>query len=445
MTMPDLGSVTMMEFLGQDSQSFLKQLTDANLDESSRRFIIGEYIREKGGRSLRTFAFSAASSVASASPGCASAFAPTFTHREWKDGEDLVVAEGITGFNVRFNALKADLDAIKADLTKTFDCLASLQKTVAGAMVEIAAEFNAVNRQIYDCCAKSGDGIMVGPPVRVPPFVNVVPDIGVLTGPYGPRVNPAMTYEAPFVYPAGDLRSPAASPRIWRDASDPNKGLIGGMDASRIDVATINGKTMDVWKTQLGLILTETMSGAEVVKPAFVPTELERAREFARFLGDNEADIKTAFPAGFTAREFNDKFGGTRLAGGSPVANLMKGLPDDMAFDSTGKLADAVTDATAKAVTESGLAQPTIVGTIGLNADAEVKNVPLESLKAVDEQTATALRNAGITTLGQLSEAEPTRLKETLDGAGIRTSIGDAAGLRGLGRAITRVGRRTPG
>jgi len=443
--MPDFGSVTMMEFLGQDSQGFIKQLTDANLDESSRRFIIGEYIREKGGRSLRTFAFSAASSVAPVGPGCQPAFAPTFAHREWKDGEDLVVAEGITGFNVRFNALKADLDAVKADFTRMFDCLASLQKAVAGAMLEITAEFNAVNRQIYDCCSKSGGGTMVGPPVRVPPFVNVVPDLGFLTGPYGPQVNPAMTYEAPFVYPVADARSRAASPRMWRDATDSNKGLIGGMDASRIDVAVVNGKTMDVWKTQLGLILTETASGAESAKPVFVPTELERAREFSRFLGDNEAEIKTAFPAGFTAREFNDKFGGTRLAGGSPLADLMKGLPDDMAFDSTGKLADAVTDLTAKAVTESGLAQQTVVGAIGLNADADVKNVPLESLKAVDEQTATALRNAGIMTLGQLSEAEPTRLKATLEGAGIRASIGDAAGLRGLGRAITRVGSRAPG
>lgn len=429
--MPDLGAVTMAEFLGQDSQGFLAKLTAANLDEPARRYIIGEYIREKVGKNLRTFAFSAASSVAAA-PSCQPAFAPTFAHREWKDGEDLVVAEGIAGFNVRFNALKADLDGIRADLVNAFQCLASLQQAVANGFVEITAEFNAVNRQIYDCCSKSGDGPTVAPPVRNPRWADILPEVqpGILGPAYGPPVNPM---------------GPYSTPKLWRDAADPNKGMIAGMEAARIDVTVMNGKPMDVWKTQMGLILTESAAAPEAVRPGFVPTELERARDFARFLGDNEAEIAEALPDRFTARDFKDKFGATRLAGGMPLADLMKGLPDDMAFESTAGLADAVTDATATSVADAGLGQPTIVGTIGLNAGAEISNVPVESLKAVDERTAAALREAGITTLGQLSEAEPARLRDTLEGAGIRTTVGDAAGLRGLGRAITRVGRMGTG
>lgn len=61
-------------------------------------------------------------------------FDPTFKHEEWIDNVDRVMAGGPNGFNVRFNALQADLVQM-AEVVKTLD-LALQSRPQAKLLIE---------------------------------------------------------------------------------------------------------------------------------------------------------------------------------------------------------------------------------------------------------------------------------------------------------------------
>ncbi len=431
----DLFAVKLGDFLGKSSEGFLTKLTEAKLDTATSKYLIGQYFQEQAGTALRSFSYSAGSRVAAANPACKADFAPSFSHRAWQDGEDLVEAEGINGFNVRFNALRADLEAVQRDLRQAFECLAGLQKSVAGALGEVTTELNAISRQVHDCCDKAQQA---GPVLKDLPGRSVY-----VNDPYGSYYPVPLGIDPRVVNPAlpGLAVNPAA-PTVWRDAANANKGLIQGMAADRIDKVNFNGKPMDVWKTNLGLVLTEAEAAGAGAAPSFVPDKLNQAREFNRFVTDSEVEVTTAFPGGFTKREFEEKFGATTLAGQSAVRDVIKELPDDMRFDSVAKLSDAVAEVNAKSLDAAGLAQATIVGAVGLNAGIAASDVPIGSIKFADEATRTALDAAGVKTVGDLATVDVGALKTKLDAAGVNRTVGELAGLRGIGKSVTQLGTR---
>ncbi|MFC3077449.1 hypothetical protein ACFODL_05035 [Phenylobacterium terrae] len=443
--MPDFSKISVAEYLGKNTEGLLTKLGEANLDEAATKFVVGQWILDKAGKSLRSFALSAGSQVSAHDPAARSEFTPSFEHREWRDGEDLVEAEGINGFNVRFNALRQDLETVEKDLDKAFQVIAQLRQAISGAFGEFSAELNAINRQVHDCCNKpstGGGGIGWGPldipPFQLPPQVFEPRPFPRPWDPFGPLGPIGVD---PRVVTPTDPRIKFAKPTVWRDAANPDKGMIEGLPAERIDVTNFNGKPMEVWNTSMGLILTESAAGvADKVKPSYVPQALEESREFSRFLFDNEEAVKTAFPQGFTTRQFLDKFGATTLAGATPVSDVVKGLPDDMTFESVSKLHDAVAEAKANALVTSGLGQAAVVGAVGLNPQAEIAEVPIGSIKFADEQTTEALRAAGVRTLGDLANKDVAEIRTTLENAGIATSMGQAASLRGMGLTVTRLG-----
>ena len=74
-----------------------------------------------------------------------STFTRTFQHRDWVDGQDLVQAGDTPeepGFNVRFNSIETDLDAIKADLAQAYKLIGDLRSALATALLQIRDELN---------------------------------------------------------------------------------------------------------------------------------------------------------------------------------------------------------------------------------------------------------------------------------------------------------------
>lgn len=97
--------------------------------------------------------FNYAAVVAATDAGCAQSFnARKFIHHDWVDGQDVVQA-GRTpdndGFNYLFHNLEADLEAVKADITTLFGCLARLRQQLSARLDEIRTELNRLDSDVW--------------------------------------------------------------------------------------------------------------------------------------------------------------------------------------------------------------------------------------------------------------------------------------------------------
>jgi len=370
----------------------------------------------------RNFSYSAAGTVSEVSPNCRATFARTFDHADWRDGEDLVQAGGIHGFNVRFNALKADLDKIRTDLEQVFQCQADLRHSVAVALVEVRDQLNAINKDIADCCNNKIDTITVPePPQRwaeIPPrWIATRPKVGVID-PGDPMPD------------ALDL----LGDKVWVNATDPNEAVIRGIKGKRIDTAKINGKDMDVWQTDYGLMMSETRGGS--AKPSYTPDALRDATLLSRYVEENKAKIADELPGPFDKQTFLDKFGEETVESGATISSILGAEQPDTRFSNVGALLNAAIDHHVETLADSGLSDAAIVGAVGVQVDVATPDIPINALKDADTATIKSLNTAGFDTIGKLAAADPAKLADALGG-----KAGAAGELSGLSRALVRLGR----
>ncbi|NMQ29756.1 hypothetical protein E4Q23_19485 [Candidatus Accumulibacter phosphatis] len=375
--------------------------------------------------SLRTFSYSAGATVASTAPTCTAAFARTFDHQDWRDGEDLVQAGGVEGFNIRFNALKADLDRINTDLEHAFQCLAGLRGSVSTALVEIRDQLNTINKDIYECCNDKIDSTVT--PVN--------------PGTYYPYY-PYFPYEVNPVVPTGPNPGPVINPydkykdKILINADNPNEALIKGVEGTRIDTMTLHGKAMDVWRTNFGMVLVDSPKG-DAVKPTFTPSDMADVTNFTRYVAEKGPDVERAFPQGFAVKDLLDQFGTDPLLDGSTLAETLKTLDADTRFAGLGALEDSVINTHVDTIVTSGLNDATLIGTLGLHTSVAPANVAVSSLKTLDTGVAAALTKAGINTVGKLATADPAALTRALGG-----NTGEAGALGGIAKTLIKLGGR---
>lgn len=372
----------------------------------------------------RTFSYSAAATVSPVAAACHLTFARTFDHADWRDGEDLVQAGGVHGFNVRFNALKTDLDKIRGDLDQTFNCQASLRQSVATALGEIRDQLNAINKDIADCCNSKIDTIKLPDEPRYYP--RDFPYRNIQTKPaLGGGIDPGDPVYDPYAK-LGD--------KVWVNASDPNEALIRGIKGKRIDVAKINGKDMDVWQTDYGLMMSETRGGG-IVKPSFTPDALKDTTLFSRFLEEHKERIGQELPGSFDKKSFLEKFGEDKVEGGTTISAIIGNDTPDTEFADIAALRSATIDHHVDALADSGLSDAAIVGAVGVQVGVMTNDVPVSALKDTDEATIKALNTAGFTTIGKLAAADPGKLTIALGGR-----AGSAGELVGLSRVLVRLG-----
>lgn len=425
--MADLADLKLSDYLGNNSADFLTQLNKSSLDDTAKKYLIGDYIAYNSGQSLRRFSFTPDAKLFP-NWGVSVTFDPTFEHRQWHDGEDLVEAEGTDGFNKRFNAIRADLESIKANLLPVFAGLQVLQEHASKAMDQIAAELNAINQQIYEIKNPKGSG----PVIKFPTYpIDVVPT-------YPPQiVNPPINYPWQFKTP----EDYTTNPKIWLDGANPDKAVIAGLPADRIDQVAFNGKNMDVWKTNMGLMLTDAAPAAvDAPKPSYIAPELTETQQFNKFLADNAPEIKTKFPNGFTKKQFEDEYGSRALGGQVYAQDPIKALPDDMTFASTDALADAVAGQQAKVLVNSGEGRMALVGAVGLQSDS-TDDIAINMIKFTDTTTADQLQAAGIKTVGELANADVNTLHTRMLAKGFTGSVGDIAGIKGIGNTLAKMGK----
>ena len=115
-----------------------QHLTKNGLSTVDAGILVGSWIYHNFGAGQRTFKYGA--DFAAVAAACAPAFARSFRHVDWIDGESVVQAQtstGEDGFNMRFHRIENDLDALGRDISKVFACVAEMRSALHDRLDEL--------------------------------------------------------------------------------------------------------------------------------------------------------------------------------------------------------------------------------------------------------------------------------------------------------------------
>jgi hypothetical protein len=436
-------------------------------------------------RNKRVFNYSAA--VAAAQPAaCRPDFVRSFSHIDWIDGESIVQAEETTmedGFNSRFHSIEDDLDALASDVAQAFVCIGDQRAQIAQALIEIRTELNRLNTDVFECCDEpsTGGGGWVYPGNIYPypwaepaPYPNPTPPYG---GGHGPWVNPGNigTWTGGnLIYPVdmtgqpgmgnvpwgNDVIDPVvsyvnaikghqnyegANANILRNKTDPSRGVVAGMQARLIETSEFNGQAVEVWATSAGIIMTPLVDAGDVtetgVRAAWTNPRIEVTSRFARWAADNEKQVSEKLGGEFSMADFARAFGDAKIEGGITISDVVDRLPTDIKAKSPLAFVAPLAEANGKAVVREGFASETVIGAVGLNADAKggVARTEVGSLKSLPTKIAEAMTRIGLKTVGELASAPTTQVHEKLRSAGVEISFGQAAAYGAQAAAVAAI------
>lgn len=163
------------ETIGTDPDALVSGLMSKGIEKYDALRLINNLVAVNLGQSPRHFTFSSALPTSTAAP-CAPTFTRTFEHQDWVDGESTVQAGESAddkGFNWRFHAIAADLDALHTDTQNLFQCLSTLRAQLVAALQDVAAELNRIDAEI------AGLGERVQPKNQWETFVDAPQFLGV--------------------------------------------------------------------------------------------------------------------------------------------------------------------------------------------------------------------------------------------------------------------------
>ena len=163
------------ETIGTDPDALVSGLLSKGIDKYDALRLINNLVAVNLGQAPRHFTFTSPLPTSDPSP-CAPTFARTFSHQDWVDGESTVQAGESAddkGFNWRFNAIAADIDALHADTQHLFQCLSTLRGALVQALQDVSAELNRIDSDL------AGLSTRVQPKTQWETFVDAPQFLGV--------------------------------------------------------------------------------------------------------------------------------------------------------------------------------------------------------------------------------------------------------------------------
>lgn len=464
-----------------DTEEIFKTLDQYDLTDAQKGVLATSIILDHIGSSKRVFSYSPP--LASAEAGCAPAFARSFVHADWQDGEDVVSAEGANGdegFNARFHKIEDDLDALARDTAKSFECLAELRAALALALEQLRTEINRINADIFALRPSSGGTSL--PPVIFPwdkfrPPILVEPTYP----PVGPTPYPGTggpyAYPGTITYPGNSTPFPEATPypgfttypgypgvfgypgttpvmpgmsggtpttlpdatTVWTSREDANSGFIAGMPAIRLTEGTFNGDKVELWQTPLGIFMAPVAVGTRTGSPGFVDSRLETTGRVSAWRVDKEAEVARAFGGKpFSKDDLVREFGDRDVGGGLRLKDALGSVPDSGKFTDLTEVVARLAETQASAINRAGAGTVATFGTVGLNPGAaEATAAPVEVFAAATPAERKALAVAGFKTVADLADAPTDRLAAALTGPADDAAAARSAAGRLQGIAMT--------
>lgn len=330
---------------------------------------------------------------------CVTDFARTFQHTDWIDGESVVQAEQTTfedGFNWRFHRIEDDIDALGADVANAFACVAELRASLFTALNDLRTEINRVNQDVFECC-RSRD---TGGPIFVPPILTTPGGVGNWVGNTVINDKQFLVYENFGQYalvPKVDLPENIIPPR-----------------------------------------------GGGVFDPGNLRDRLARGAELTRWLETNPDGQRFVeeHGQGFRVDDLVENFRDTIINAdtGLTLGEAVSSIAPGSEFATPDALVDRVVELETAAVRGSGGVNR-LLGSLGVASRSEVDTVSVSNLNTVNEDMSTALTNAGVGTVGELTNLQPDELVTRLGNAGIEVSRGQANAILTDARSLRLLGR----
>jgi hypothetical protein len=370
-----------LELEGTTPAEIYRKVVAGGVSRVDASLLVSSWIFENFGRTRRVFDYR--QDFPAIDEACKPAFARSFAHEDWTDGESVVQAEqsaGEDGFNVRFHRIEADLDNLAADARVAIACLVRLRQEVRTLLDELRAEINRINADLFELerPARSEPG------VRVPPYVEM-------------------------------LEQP-----------------------SFLGTATIGDEDRYMWRTPQGVMM---LPAQHTIGIGPDDRRVKYAGRLAEFV--QQTKVREAFPEGtpVTKAALVERFGNELTEDGVLVKQLVEILPDDAEFGGLDDVVLGVAERNAAAIRTSPATRATVTNALGIAAEGvAVAEVGLENLKAVPANARVALARGGIETIGGLADATPESIVEAARADGVELGIAEAANLRGI--ALTLRGIR---
>lgn len=408
----------------------LTRASELNLDTRTTQLVVAKAILENLGRLHNTFGYR--EPLSPDSPALASAVSRTFEHNDWFDGQSPVQAGETAseeGFNKRFHAIEADLDALATEVKRAFAEMAAFRRQLASMFEDIRAEINRLDGQLVDTT------VHPLPPVFTPIDPRVFPiDPRVFpVDPTGPITEPFR----PGIFQPNDM-----SHRIIEFADQPGKGSAFGKPATRLSREVFSGQQVDVWSTDAGMIMVPVQAARVTASGA--SDGLVRAANAAGWMASNADTVRTAVgDAPFTIEDARSKLGDVVLDDGSKFSDVLAKVPDGTQFATPSDLAAAITDSESAAIVRSGQTLDAIVAAVGFSSgDASLQDVHIDNFRSLDEGQRTALSAAGINTVGALAQADAAAVTNAFAAAGLAADPAGAARVVALGKGLIGLRQR---
>ena len=292
------------------------------------------------------------------------------------------------GFNTRFHHIEADLDALGAKIATLAQCMADMRASLRSMLDEIAAELNRIDSDI---------GAVRGPVIKPPIFTG-----GVLTAPVPPIQVPTTTL-----------------PTI----NDPSIRYLGS--------TVFQEKAVSLFNTSQGIVIMPTV---DVTSPTMVDTRVGTAGAVARAAVDN-AEFKKATEAPIVKQDLVTRFGDMQLSNGQTLADALSVLPADAHYDNADDMLADLSSRTAGALqSTTGLGQQLASSVNAPPGATTFKQVDVSGLKDLSPDATTALRKAGLATIGQLASAPPAAVTKALQTANL--TAGEVAAIHGTAKTL---------
>ncbi len=410
----------------------LTKASELKLDARTTQLVVAKAILENLGRLHNTFGYR--QPLVPDSAALSSTVARTFEHNDWFDGQSPVQAGETAseeGFNKRFHAIEADLDALAAEVRRGFEEMAGLRRQLASMFDDIRAEINRLDGQLVET--------NVNPRPRDFPWTPGIID------PIDPRVfqpiDPIGPIRDPF-RPGIIFQPNEFSNRIIEFADQPGKGSAFGKPATRLSREVFSGQPVDVWSTDAGMIMVPVQSAQAATSGA--SDGLVRAANAAGWMETNAERVKTSVGDGpFTIEDARTKLGDVVLEDGSKFGDALAKVPEGTLFATPNDLTAAITNSESAAIVGDGRALDAIVASVGFSSgDASVQDVHIDNFRSLDEGQRNALSAAGITTVGALAQADTAAVNKAFTAAGLAADPARAARVVALGKGLVGLRQR---
>lgn len=375
---------TWTETIGANPELLVDQIVQKGVSPIDAARLVSNLVAVNLGQSPRHFVYSSLQPGIDPVAGLP-AFARTFSHQDWVDGESVVQASESPddkGFNWRFNAIAADLDALNADTKNLFQALVAARNALYQALQDVAAELNRLDADVATLQQRL--------PAGTPPWLLNVAD----------------------------------SPQF-------------------LGVRELDGGKVTMWKTGTGVMV---LPGVDTVGLQDTVTQrLATGGLIARFAGSNQqfaADVS----GGMAVKDLAAKWGDQPLGDGRTIGQALAVLPQDSTFTAPQAVVDAV-NGQEQAFIRSTVGAISAVNTVtGVTSEgAPLKDISTGviagAVAGAPSNLSAGLAKAGLTNIADIAGTNAGDLVTKLGSQGVTIDQTQAAELTARASMLAGLGR----